>query len=152
MKLDMKKVLLLSAFLLVGCDDELDKAMEMAPAPALFDMAQKAYGLQDYASALRMLDYFCGHYPDDPKIADAYYRRAMVIYMQKEWKDARDHFANFLLLYPTHPNKDLALQFMDLCNRRDAEEAAVTARKAATATNIIGTVGALALGAALVAR
>jgi len=148
----MKKTLLLSAFLLAGCDDELDRTMEILPASALFDMADKAYGAQDYTSALRMFDYFCGHYSDDPKIADAYYRRAMVIYMQKEWKDARDHFANFLLLYPTHPNKDLARQFMDICNKRDLEEAEVTAKKTSTAMNVIGTVGAVALGAALLGK
>ncbi len=152
----MNKFLLLSLFLLAGCDeverDDFDRMMDVLSVDELFAEAERNYTRKNYIGAIRFYQYLEKQEYlrkitlTDNQRATLQFRKSMLLYLGRMYDAASYEFTVFVNSFPNHPNAADAKQYIGFClNNRQIE---ATNKVAESRSDIAGAVtGAAIIGA-----
>jgi TolA-binding protein len=76
------------------------------------------------------LDAFIRENPSSPRLKDACWWRAGIVYKQRDWESAKKQFTAFLAAYPTASERDRAQQYHKECESKVIEEKEQSERRA----------------------
>lgn len=106
-------VAFLSLFILIGCEDPLNKLQ----ADELLYVSEDNYEKGYYGYSIKALENFEWRFPEHEKIPDAIYKRALAHYRYGNYSIAAAVFEKFLDKYPSHPKNLQAKQYLADCDK-----------------------------------